>query len=322
MAEDRCQIIGGPCIVTTGAATYITESDVTLQVRPEYRDIQNALLGKIGQKKTDQIISVRFTPIGRPEYVTSLIPDNVADIGSDIMGCVDMPMTIQGQDGTNVQLKAVGVSKPPTLTFAPNKSLFGEVEFMAVVSNNADVTTAASVVAITTGNAFTIPEEACDVSAIIERAASAAWGAVAPFDAIEMTEDGAELTIEYGTEAKKTAANGTIGYRLTEVTAKVKLRPANLTEQDFFNLFNVDGPNAAMGEEAVKNDLTLEHLPAAGGLTVLLRQAYPDDQGGSMVWAPNQNRIGEVTLRGSVSCDENNGNALLAPFLITVNPAA
>lgn len=323
MGQARCDIIGGPCIVETAAATYISEGDVTVEARPSFRDIVQSLHGKIGQRKTDQRISVKFVPLGFPSYAPTLFALNVGDIGSDILGCADAFLRIKGKDGTTVEFKAAGIMRPPPIRFAPNKSLYGEVEFACAVADGADLTTAGSVKTITTGNPFTDPEEACDLASIIERAATAAWGTVAPFDSISMTEDGVEVSIEYETEPKLTARNGTIGYRLMGIVAKATLRPSNIDEGEFFTMLPVDGATAAIGELPEKRLLTLTSDPAAGGLTVKLQNAFVDDSGGSLVWGQNENRIGGVTLRASVDCETDPVTfvvSLVPPYSVDVNP--
>lgn len=307
-------------MVEHAGAVYVSEGDVVVEVRYTFRDIASSLLGKIGQRKVDQEIRVKFTPLGRPDYAPTLFSLNVGDIGSDILGCVDAPLVIKGADGTTVTFKAAGIIRPPTLRLAPNKSLYGEVEFACCVANNDDIITADSVQTITTGNPFEIPEEACDVAGIIERAATVSWGITAPLDDIALTEEGVEVTIEYETSPKLTAQNGTIGHRLDGIIARASFRPTNIDEDVFFKLARTQGGAAGIGEQAFNELLTLTHSPAAGGLTIVLQDAYVDDSGGSLIWGNSQNRIGQVSLRAGVTCDAGPPVTTVPPYSVDVNP--
>jgi hypothetical protein len=309
MAISRCDSIGGPCKITTCNATYVTEGDVIVDVKRNYRDLSSSLNGTVGKALTKNVVEIKFTPVSRVYYVNTLFTKQPVNIGTSIYGCEDCYMKIQGRDGITRRFKAVGIKKPPTVTFSSRKSLFGEVTFGAVVADGEEVGTEGNVTDLLS-ESFTEVAASSDTSLWIARAALSSWGVDAPF--VDMTTDeGVVFSIDYTTKERETDLGGMVDEILTDIKVSAKFTPSNLTQADFATLFPMDGSAAVPGyNEATRAKIfTTTHSPSSNGMQCKLFSAVPE--AGAQRWGREVSRYGEITFTALQSVD---GSGLANPL--------
>lgn len=304
MAFERCATLGGPCMITTCDASYVSVGDVELLIEKSFRDLESSLAGKVNKLLTGTKVQVKFKPVPIPAYALTLITLQPTDIGTSIFGCADCFCKIIGRDGTQINLKAAAVVDPPELNISSASDLFGDVTFEAVVANNVDISTTDGLKAITTVT-FIEPADAHDTSLWINRGGKVTWGEDAPFLGMS-TEEGVKIKIAYETTERKDDLNGIYNKILSGVSVAVTFKPLGLSVANFFTLMPVDGANASLGTSlaTLARELVASHFPTLDGLVVTLPAAAPTK--GQLNWGRTVPRFGEIGMEAVASIDEEN----------------
>lgn len=312
MSIPRCGVIAGPAKIVTPTGTYVTTGDIQLSIQRTTRDMASSLRGRVGKTLLGQKISIKAELVPIPQYALDLITMQPSNIGSSIYGCTDAYIDIHGRDGVKLRFAAGGLRSPGAISFG-TKNLYGTFEWGAVVGNDTDIATLATVLAVSSAS-FTEPQAAGDASLWQTNAGVLVWGTdpSAPFDEVA-SEDTIDITVKYDLRPRKNSRDGEFDELLKGVSVEVKLKPQEMTVAQLLTKLPVDGPNAAPGLNlaTIAEAMQIKTSPQAEGhLVVDLFSAYADM--GNLAWGNENNRLGELTL---IAVDSyNSGTSALNPL--------
>lgn len=90
--------IAGPCYVERGAAKFLTQGDVTVDLSKETTEINVSHLGKIGEKLAAIKAEIKFKPV-EFNNIEALFPFLNWTLGQSIFGTTSTDTKIYGMDG-------------------------------------------------------------------------------------------------------------------------------------------------------------------------------------------------------------------------------
>ncbi len=288
MGITRESIIRGPGAVKLGSTQIFDKEGIDAELQKETFDIPVSAYGNVDTRFKDVLGKVTFTPCGAVTagILAALYPYGTPNLGADIFGSVDVPVEVHSLAGKKVLFAAGAITRMPTLRLSAQETLFGgQAEITTVIANGADRTTANSMYTISDA-AFA---GAFDVADVKCKPVSAAWGASAPWDAIK-TKTGWTIDLEASFDPETIDEVGTIGMKLTGVTARARCQPLGVTEANIFDAMRVQGTGNAIGDSVrTGNNLV---LIGTGGISVTLTDAALVQ--GPIKWGPGMLRAGEL----------------------------
>lgn len=289
----------------TGGPAYLTWNGLTIQMADDWKaeteiittPQKTNLQGKIGEREEYSITRITFKPLAfagdLQALFDALIPYTPDDIGTRIFPDSDVPAVIQTKSGRSITYSASAITKMPTVTFAPNKDLFGEVELTCLRKNNTAATDAAAHVA-DASSAYTEPD--LDPLDIVSSTYALALGNSSPLNAIETDENGIVFEPTMATKERATNNDGLLNYQITEVAASVKFTPVNIDSSTFNDtLLKADGSTAGRGKFLAARGLELTVTGAAAGDPLLTIPNAVCPKGGLQF--NGDGRLSEVTLQ-------------------------
>ncbi len=261
-----------------GGPAFLTRAGVVLQAQDEswkYKDasknfpVPTNLRGPSGQRVDSVMGVISLKPIATTgnlaALLTALVPQRQVDYGKLIYPATDVTTVIQtklggtGNAGQSVTYTKSAVTKYPTLTCAPNKPLFGEIDITTMLASG---TTGG-----TLGNFLTIADStytdpSLSVLTHLYDTYTLAYGTApaAPFNDIAVDDSGIVITPAVKLEPVLVSKYGPVNMRNVGITLEVSFRPVQMTLANFNTLFPRDGVN--MGRGAAVNAL-------GGALTVM-----------------------------------------------------
>jgi hypothetical protein len=218
-------------------------------------------------------------------------------VGTRIYGSTDLPLVINGNNGTILTVHNVQITKIPSLFLGVNQELFSaDVEFTGLIVKNALPSDAAAYYTKTTG-AYSAPT--LDRSKFAAPVISADWGAVAGFTPAFATVKGwnLEFTPELSNEVTVVDGLGTLDYTVKDFYATAKAIPVGPTEDQLLDALNMQN-GIDLGER-------LSGTPYIGDLTltvgatamVTLKNTILLADGTGLDFSREKFRFSEVTWR-------------------------
>lgn len=185
------------------------------------------------------------------------------------------------------------ITKVPSLTISSSKTVLGDVAwtcyrtfgFDPEEDENAFYTEISAAPAV---------DLTFDPDAIVVGAGTLAWGAAAPWNAIQLDENGVVIDISLGLEPVVDQVAGIVSHRVTSVDTTVKFRPQNVSESDIFAKRVLQGTGAGVGRRLAGDSATV----ANAEFTLVVNNAVLD--GDSTVgFDGKESRVREMTLKAT-----------------------
>jgi hypothetical protein len=265
-------IIAGPAIITHNSQTYYTEGDITLRHTRQTFPVQSALGGTIDQRLVSQMTEISFKPVGALDVAAKYIPYAASQIGSLLIDqAVPKSVVIWAKDGVKNTWGNGFVSGLPSFTLGANKTAIGsEMKITCFADPTKTLVHASAWNAIT---AAALADTSFDETKIVTPAWTAAFGS-SPYNAME-SEDGFTFEVAMAMRVIPLANYGNVNALLTDLTARVRFVPANLTEAQIWTLLNLQDAAAIVPGMSVASATDL--IISAGGLSFTLYKAGPTD---------------------------------------------
>ena len=280
---DRSTILRGPAVIQFNGCTFYSKGDITVDVGLETFQVETAAHGKVDERVIERSIKVKFTPAGEWENLATLYPYGSAVLGASVFGAVDLPLVIQTLSGRKITFSSAAITQMPAISLSSTKTLLGDVEFTCLGKNNEAWTTA--------GNSFAIAAQAFsdatfDPASILTQPYAAAWGAVAPWDAIK-TFAGWEISFDLSLNPVTTDDDGIVDYTFASLAVSASCQPMGITEQQFLDAMRLQGATNARGRslQAGANDLVF----TGTGVAITIKKAQMKE--GGMLFNPKDPRI-------------------------------
>ena len=298
MGLQRSQIIRGPAKISDGTLTYWTPDDITLELDPGFVDVKSSMFGpRIDALVVNPKVSLTFTPNmftgagpAEPTMATvcaALVPAIFTNgyYGTAYIGAgSEVAWTIWGSDGAQVIIKNGVITKPPSITFAADKPLFGAMTLTGIccaTASDINLGLANSILNESTG-ASDPGLAALGVPSYLQRRYKCVLGGQTGFTEM-WGENG--WTVDFNPSWKERTIQGlTVDYELTGMEVMVKGVPTMPTMDQVLKLVGVGGDNGAswaqgklMSAQQSSNDITI--VEPGGPATVfslrkpVLRQA-------------------------------------------------
>jgi hypothetical protein len=301
---------GGPAYITHDAVTYQFHDDWTAKYEVRRIPRKTNLQGTVGRSLDCIIAKIVGKPIATSVNLQTLINKlyarRASGRGSMLFGASDKPLVIQAKDGRSLTFSAAGISKQPTVRFAPNVDLFDTVEWTCLLATNGDSADITDYI-VEASSAYTEPT--LDPLSIISERYALAWGEDEPFDDIETDEAGIVLEPSLSWTEKPTQKDGLLNFRQEDLTGLVKFTPVNLGSSDFVELIAAVGRGKMLGTFG----LPLTVTPVSGeGPTLTVPLATPVDPEARF---GQESRVGEVTMECERAFEEG---AMQEPFTLAV----
>jgi len=292
----RTNYPAGPAYLTAGGLTIEMAEDWKAISQIMKAEMKTNLHGIVGYSEQYVITKITGKPVALSgnfaALVAYLLPYTPDMIGQLVMPDTDAPAIIQTRDGKSITYPATFISKQPDLTFAANTDIFGEFELTCLRAYDPDLTDPTDVAEVA-ASAFAAPS--LDPLTRIRSPYTVAWGATAPFDAIETDKSGVKFTADAKLAPVEPDLSGLINMRIESVEASAKFTPLNLDADDFYNFLALSHATAAGVGKVLGlrgQQLTVQSTKV-GDPKLVIPLAVPDE---GPLGFDLKSRVGEVTL--------------------------
>ena len=291
----RTAFPAGPAYLSRGGLTIEMAADWKAESEIVSVDVETNLHGVVGKSEDYVITKITGKPIATSSNIAALFaemhPYTPEMLGQLIMPAVDVPLVIQTRDGKSVTYAASALTKEPEITFGPNVDILGEFEYTCLRALGADPTAAGDVVE-SDDSAFVAP--LMDPLTRIRSPYTVAWGASAPFDAIETKKDGVKLSKTTTLSAVEPMLTSLINWRIEKVEASISFDALNLDVGDFYAFVQLAAATAGVGRMlgARGQQLTVASTKS-GDPQLFVPLAVPDK--GPLQFG-KESRVGNVNL--------------------------
>lgn len=227
---DRTSIIHGPAKITFGGQSFWSKGDITMRQINERFALESANFGPLDERVQNRRFEITFEPEGRFTSALAAIlwPYAATNIGDDVFGASDTPLTINTKAGQQFVFHNSAITSMPSIRLGVAQTIQGSVTFTCLLANNTDPTNAA---AYYTQSSVAYPgDTGFDVADILTKAYSSAWGA-APWDSF-LTEEGWEFEFDLTLADKMVDGLGTVGMSLQSLVARATAIPVGPSEAD------------------------------------------------------------------------------------------
>ena len=222
------QIIRGPAFIRHRGHVLYTKGDIVIETGFELFAVETSMHGKIEDRPSNRFMRVNCTPAGvwNAAQIALLWPYANKLIGQSIFeGGTGGALEIIPQFGDGLSLPRAAVTQMPSINFGATRTLMGEVQFTAVLSDGADWGTPASnlyaSIAAGSDNSF-------NPAQLITQSYVGSWGASAPFNSFE-TREGFDLSFSLNTQPDSIDSVGTLDHIFTGLEAAVSCVPAGVS---------------------------------------------------------------------------------------------
>ena len=306
---NRNQIIKGPAVIIRGDHTYFFREDITLNVSLEAYDVNASHVGVAGRHSTSKRITISGTPSGMLTNAPAYFPWDVKDVGSEIFGATDTPLTIHTLAGTKLTFPCSANQGVGSLHLGTDATALGPVTFVCIGAMDSVDTDPAS--------RYTVEQAAMDASGYdFSKVRTPGYRATftPPDNGTPVVIEGLQgfdVNIEPSWEDNTVNAYGLLGITLTGVRAYATFQPANLNEAQIMALLRMQGPGAVLpgGDIAVSGAaLTIAPISDAKGITAVLKN--PGFSGAAMSFGFNAKRGGQLRADASLSWEQGNLTSL------------
>lgn len=307
-AINRTSIISGPALIkyNTGSSFW-SKGNVEIKVINDRFNIDTAHFGKVDERFQDRRVEVTFEPAGAISSALAAVlwPYGATTVGSSVFTGTDKPLEIFGRDGRKITVHAAAITKMPTIRLGVNNTLIGPVTFTGLVKNNTDPTNAA---AYYTEAAVAYPgDTGFAVSDIKTAAASAVWGASAPWNSFT-SENGFEIDFDLNLAPQKVDGIGTVDMTFQSLAVNMKAIPVGPAATDILAKI---APTSGLGASiAGADNLTV----TAGTVAVLLSKPAIVDSG--LIFGAAAKRVASTTWTATRTVTTGTADPL---FTVTVS---
>ncbi len=247
MSITRQSILRGPAIVQMSGQSIYTAGDIKVAIQPDAFQIPTALYGKVGERLSDIILRISFTPVGMwtTGLLAVLFPRTAPVNGASIFGASDVPVVIHPVNGTEkVTFTAGAVTKMPGLKLSPIETLFKEMEITLLIKNGSDRSAAEAILALA-DTAFS--DSSFSLASVLTVPYTAGLsGASAPWDSFE-TEDGFDVDFSETLAPVRVANIGTIDMTQAGLDISVKFKPVGMTVAQVLSQMKLQGTGVFRG---------------------------------------------------------------------------
>ena len=262
---DRTKSIERPALCTYNGATFFSNAPIKIEPLFPANPLKNTVIGTFDQSRiTDMMFRVTVPMVGEWEDMDVSI-SNVLDKrpGQSIIGATDLPLVIHAIDNYKLTFLNAALIGLPVINASVKKSVLGQMVFMAILKKGGTPGTVAHYYAEATAS---YPGDGeFDGAAVLTVAASAAWGATAPWDDFTARE-GFVVTPNVQVEPL-TVDGATIDYKLRDASVTCQAIPFGPTPTEVLAKFPSTG--FGVSRAAGADDLII----SADGLWVKLNKA-------------------------------------------------
>jgi hypothetical protein len=286
MPITRSSILRGPAVVIFGGSTFYSKDDIQLEMSLGTFDVVTSMHGKVDERVSSRVSTIRFTPAGEWEALGVLLPYGSYNIGDSVFGATDVPLVIQTRDGKRLTFSAAAVTKMPDIDLSTGRTLFDQVEFTAIGADNTDWTAATSLIT-TSSTAFS---DTTFASANIKtQPYTAAWGGSSPWSSFQ-SMDGFKISFDLALSDVETDSDGLVDKTITNLGVRCRCRPMGITEAQLIAALGLQNTGNSRGRSlnAGSNSMVI----SGTGVSVTLAGAQM--KGGGMQFGTQTPRIGEV----------------------------
>lgn len=274
----RSTIVRGPAEATFNTINYQAAGDVAVDLSLDTFDVPVG--GAVQDRRLlDQVSRIRLTPSGKVEGLSDLFACLALPIGSALFSDTDKTLVVKNAARSMTFISA-GIFRPPTIQASNRRTVFGEMEFVAIGANNTAFGAAGSRMTHAAGGAPT------GVSTTDIKTAPWTVGGAGLGSNIE-TLDGVNVEIVPTWEALETDSNGVINYYLTNCEMRATFAPV-IGVSTFLDALNIEFTRGA-SLNSLGAALTLTN----GFITITLNAAALLDPRLSL--AVNTNPVASVT---------------------------
>lgn len=303
----RTSIISGPALIQFDTQKFWSKGNVEIKIINDRFNVDTAHFGKVDERYQDRRIEVTFEPSGAitAALATRLWPYGSSIVGASAFTAADRALEIFGRDGRKITVHAAAVTKMPPLRLGANTTLIGPVTFTGLVKNNTDPTAAT---AYYTEAAVAYPNDTgFAVSDIKTAAASAVWGASAPWSSF-VSESGFEVDFNLNLAPQKVDGIGTVDMTFQSLDVMLKAVPVGPAATDILaKISPVTGLGASI---AGADNMTI----TAGTVACLLSKPAITDSG--LVFGSAAKRVASTTWTATRTVTTGVADAL---FTVTVS---
>lgn len=267
---NRTNIIREPGLIQFNGSYFFSKDAITVTQTDEYFDVSSNMHGKLEDRSSDRSFEIKFTPLGEFEALAILYPFFSLDIGDDIYGSADLPLTIWTRSGRKYVFVNAQVTSSPETSVKVGETLFKEVTFTALIGKGKKPEDADAYYTLSTGQVYP-GDAALSKAAILTKHPTMSWGDSAPWDEFA-TVDGVQVKQTAKLEPVKMNGFGTVGMRLADLQVTAQFQPAGAFSMS--DILTATGANTALGSSSTTNDLVISYSGLYIALTAAtIRQA-------------------------------------------------
>lgn len=306
-------IVRGPAVVEIGNYTFRTKGDVTFDHETQAFDVESSEQGKIDQRASEIVATVKFTPVGVVDAngVAILWPHLAKLPGQSLFGDSDVTVKVRPVAGSTtaldtIVLKNAAVTKMPDIVISAVQTQVGEVEIRGILVDDdgwdaghweLDNSGAPTLAALNPANIPTTP-------------GTVAWGT--GFADIKTTE-GVTISFDMQTQDEVEDETGVYDITLTGLSAKATLTPvAGASLGDFVVRATGGDVDLYRGGSIARNNLVVTSRDV-GGLAVTVYNAALRQL--PLAYGATSRRVGALTFEGL----RGTGNAVAAVSIVAAS---
>lgn len=260
-------VIRGPGIITYNGYSFYFKDDIKIRPARGTTAVTADMFGTLDMRHASVMVDIEATPAGMltslakyyPYGPTSLVP--ASSVGNSIFTAADVPLVIATKAGLTITFARGGIAQMPTLFLSPRKTAFGPMRFSALGKRASLQTTVAWLKAIA-NQAFA--DTSFDDSKMKTDVFTGTLGVrAAPYNAIGARQ-GFEIDLALSLDDVPDDNVGIADRIITDITAKCRFAPNNLTQAQLDAIASYDGADAiipgqsvARGPAGVAEDLTI-----------------------------------------------------------------
>lgn len=299
-------VIRGPAILTYDSFSYYTEGDIKVAHRRPVMPVKADMWGVVDQRSKGYSAEISFTPAGEMKSIAKLYPYGPAthagaaiasSIGNSIFGAAASPkaLVILTKAGKTYTFHRAGVLRMPQLRLSPDKTLFGEMSFMAIGKY---ATAPSDAAAFRTLAAAAFADTNFDATLLKTQLYSAALGARStPYDGMG-ARNGFTIDVALDTVEAEDVNFGIADVFVRSIEVRCSFAPNNLTDAQFEAIIMEQGSDVILpGDSVSKKDENL--VITSDNLVVTLNDVGPSEAGENFGLGSDQNDT--ITFRSRVS---------------------
>lgn len=282
---DPTLITAGPAVILFRGVYIYTKDPIVFEPGVTTFAVNTSHLGEVDERLLDRLGTIRFTPAGEWDNAGTLLPYGSTLIGTDIFAALGSEIEIHPQTGDAISFPYGAITDMPEVSFAADKTPFGQTTMTVVTAPGASWET-------TTNNFFELASAIGSVTTefdpdqVITAPGYGAWGAVAPWDAIQ-TQDGWTMKATMSVKPIITDESGTVGMRLSNIKVTARCIPVGISESEKLLKMQLQGAGVVRGKSlgSGADDLVV----TSGGRTFTVTKAFLKK--GQLNWDPENNRV-------------------------------